>query len=64
MIYMVKNGAYHVSLTGSGQLFLSKDNPHLTLYKHSDGSIRNEEGKKCLANLQIKIFLIGKLSSL
>ena len=61
---MIKNGAYHVSLSGDGKLYLSKDKPHITLQKYSDGTIRNEEGNKCLMTVDIHIILFGKHSIL
>ena len=61
---MVKNGDYHVSLdNASNNLFLSKNDPHITLYKHSDGTLRNEQGNKCIqATWTHDIALTGKSS--
>ena len=45
---MIKNGDHHVSLGKDNGLFLSKVDPFLILYKHSDGTIRDEQGSRCL----------------
>ena len=46
---MIKHGDYHVSLDNvTNKLFLSKTDPHFTLYKHSDGTLRNKKGNKCV----------------
>ena len=46
---MIKNGDHHVSLdTVTNKLFLSKIDPRVTIYKHFDGKLKNQNGNKCL----------------
>ena len=57
---------YHVSLdSNTNRLVLSQNDPVLMLYKHSDGTIRDqEEGTRCLRleYLPKGISLTGKFS--
>ena len=61
---MIKHGEYHVSLAAhESRLFLSQNDPPLILYKHSDNTLRNDKGDKCVITLlNHHIYLFGKLS--